>query len=113
MERYGLSGQLEGKCSHDVQMQLCEQLTEWRNVAPYLLPDHYRTVRDEIDHDLRLDEKGRRRELLDRWKEIYGSDATHKALIRALLAASRMDLAELVCQKIVGQPYQTEGVWLG
>ena len=99
VDRYRLSRrQLETECLYSVDLALANKLTQWRNVAPYLLPRRWKTIVDEIDNAPGpLSVKSKRLELLERWKEIYGSEATHEKLIRALLSAERTDLAEVVC----------------
>ena len=103
VEKYGLSPrELGAECGFNVQLTLAEKLSQWRNVGPYLLGEKWETVKEEIEHG-KQDEKGKRLVLLQRWKEMHGSEATHETLIRALLLAERTDLAEVVCQA-VGEP---------
>ena len=86
------------KCRHDVRLAVAKKMSEWRNVVPYLLPEN-----EEVEDEIHLgpwDEKGKRNRLLERWIEICGLDATHEKLICAFVAAERIDLAEIVCEKI-------------
>ena len=71
-------------------------------MAPHLFADEQtlKNALEAIQQDKHLDDEGRRHELLARWKQVHGSDATHEKLIRALLSAERKDLAEFVCQKL-------------
>ena len=105
--RYRLSRRELGvECGFNVQLALAEKLSKWRNVGPYLLGEKWETMVEEIEHG-KQDEKGKRLALLQRWKEVYGSEATHETLIRALLLADRTDLAEVVCQR-VGESWSSE-----
>ena len=94
--------QLKEKCSYDLHRGLDKKLTRWRNLAPHLFADEQvsKNAVDAIDHDERLDDEGKRHQLLERWKEACGSEATHEKLIRAFLSAERRDLAEFVCQEL-------------
>ena len=87
------------KCRHDVRLAVAKKMSEWRNVVPYLLPEN-EEVENEISQDIRYGEKEKRNRLLERWIEICGLDATHEKLICAFVAAERIDLAEIVCEKI-------------
>ena len=89
------------ECSFDTILRVHKRFSEWRNIAPYLLmPDKAQKIVKIIDQDLRLDEVGKRLDLLTRWKQSLGSDATHKKLVQAFLSSDRRDLAEEVCQAI-------------
>ena len=99
VRNYNLSErQLQVECSEKVFRVLAKNLTKWRNLEPYLELD--KGVLDAIDHES-LDEEGKRRELLGRWRESYGPDATCEKLIRCLLNASRADLADAVLKELV------------
>ena len=54
---------------------------------------------DAIDHECTAEE-GKRRELLERWQQSYGYQATYERLINCLLKASRADLADVVCKEL-------------
>ena len=109
VDRYRLSRrQLETECLFGVRFTIANKLTHWRNVAPHLLAERWEQIAEEIEHELGPgDEMAKRHLLLQRWKEIYGSEATHEQLIRALLSAERTDLAEVACGA-VGESYSSQ-----
>ena len=93
--------QLEKECSFEVMLKVHESMTGWRNIGAQLFPlDKATSIIETIDHDLHLDDKGKRFNLLIRWKQFYGSDATFKMLIKAFLCEGREDLAEDICQRL-------------
>ena len=89
--------QLQKECCNGVILALASELTKWRNVLPYLELD--KGVMDAIDHECTAEE-GKRRELLERWKQSYGYQATYERLINCLLKASRADLVDVVCKEL-------------
>lgn len=67
----------------------------WRQISPYLgLPA---VVTTDIDRKP-VDEGEKRREFLQKWKQMKGSDATYEKLICALLEVERRSDAEGLCQ---------------
>ena len=93
---YHLSdSQLREKCNEKVLEALAPKLGEWRDIRPHLGVD--RNVGTAIEHD-QPTEEAKRRQLLYRWKQINGHQATYEKLIRALMQASRTDLAGTVCE---------------
>jgi hypothetical protein len=82
-------------------------MNRWRNVDLELES----AVVDAIERESSTDEEGKRRKLLERWKEIYGHEATFERLVSSLIASGRADLAGGACEackKVVpcakGQP---------
>ena len=91
------------KCSYNTILKVHKEITEWRNTVPYLFsPEKEEDIVERIRQDRTLDEVGRRRRLLNLWKEFHGSDATYKKLIEAFLSTNRRDLAENVCEVLSG-----------
>ena len=95
--------QINEECSLDTIPNVHKEMTEWRNIAPYLFPmEAAKGIVETINQDLSLNDEGRRCALLVRWKQFHGSDATYKKLIEAFLSAYRRDLAEIVCKALNG-----------
>lgn len=69
--------------------------SQWRLLPPPLEIDS--SVVDTIDHDI-TDERVRRREFFNQWKQSKGSDATYRKLISALLDIGCREEAEKVCR---------------
>lgn len=94
VDHFGLTDrQLSAECPDDHLRLLASRLNKWRNIDLQL----EKGVLDAIDHEP-LDEEGKRRKLLERWKEAYGHEATYCRLVRCLVDSQRMDLADLVCE---------------
>ena len=95
--------QINEECSLDAIPNVYKAMTAWRNIARHLFSiDAAKRIMETMNQDLSLDDEGRRCELLIRWKQFHGSDATYKKLIEAFLSADRRDLAEIVCQTLSG-----------
>ena len=95
VDHHGLTGdQLCTVCGDDVLRSLAPRINRWKNVDLELDSG----VVDAIDREGNIDEEGKRRRLLERWKEIYGHEATYERLVRGFLASSRADLADTVCK---------------
>ena len=99
--------QINEECSFVTILKVHKKVTRWRNVAPYLfMPDKSQEIVETVDQCSHLNDVGKRLELLTRWKQCYGSEATYKKLVEAFLSADRRDLAEDVCQALSnGEPY--------
>ena len=104
VKQFNLSeAQINEKCSSDMIPKVHKKMSGWRNTVPYLFTlEKEKEIMETINQDLTLDDVGRRRKLLVRWKQFHGSDATYKKLIKAFLSADRRDLAEIVCQTLSG-----------
>lgn len=87
------TSQLQAVCQDDALRTLAPQMNSWRNVDLGL----EKGVLEAIDHEP-LDEEGKRRKLLERWKEMLGHEATYERLIGCLLVSKRTDLADVVCE---------------
>ena len=104
IKQFNLSEQqINEKCSLDTIPEVHKEMTEWRNISPYLFPiKKEEQIVETINQDMTLDDVGKRRKLLVRWKQFHGSDATYKNLIEAFLSADRRDLAEIICEALSG-----------
>ena len=92
---HGLTGdQLRTECGDDVLRSLAPRMNRWRNVDLELES----AVVDAIERESSTDEEGKRRKLLERWKEIYGHEATYERLVRGFIASGRADLAGNACE---------------
>ena len=95
--------QVNEECSFAILLKVHKKMSGWRNTVPYLFTmEKEEEIMETINQDLTLDDVGRRRKLLVRWKQFHGSEATYKKLIEAFLSADRRDLAEIVCQTLSG-----------
>ena len=84
VEHHGLSShQLQEPCPDDVLHALAKKMNRWQNIAVDLELD--KIAVDAIEKE-QIDEEGKRRNLLERWKEKFGHTATY---IRALDTLSR------------------------
>lgn len=93
VDHFGLTDQqLGAECRDEHLRLLASRLNSWRNIDFQL----EKGVLDAIDHEP-LDDEGKRRKLLERWKEAYGHEATYERLVRCLVDSQRMDLAGFVC----------------
>ena len=73
-------------------------LVDWRSLPPHL------SLEEIIVRDIERrypDERGRRRELLQLWRQRYGSAATYRRLIQALLEIQCRQDAEAVCRLLL------------
>lgn len=84
--------QLQAECRDEHLRALASRLNKWRNIEWQL----EKGVLDAISHEP-LDEEGKKRKLLERWKEVYGHEATYERLVRCLVESQRIDLADFVC----------------
>ena len=102
VKHFNLSeGQINEECSFVTILKVHKRVTGWRNVAPYLfMPDKAQEIVETVDQCSHLNDVGKRLELLTRWKQCYGSEATYKMLVEAFLSADRRDLAEEVCRAL-------------
>ena len=95
VDYHGLThDQLCTVCGDDVLRSLAPRMNRWRNVDLELDSG----VVDAIETESNTDEEGKRRKLLERWKEVYGHEATYERLVRGFIASSRADLAGNVCE---------------
>lgn len=92
------SSQLQTTCPDDVLHKLAKKMNRWQSVAPDLELENLKTVIDAIERE-QIDDEGKRRNLLERWKETFGHEATFKRLTRCLINSSRADLAGFVCNE--------------
>ena len=92
---YGLTGgQLHAECGDDVLRSLAPRMNRWRNIDLELDSG----VVDAIERESSTDDEGKRRKLLERWKEKFGHEATYERLVRDFVASDRSDLAGIVCE---------------
>lgn len=93
VNHFGLTDQqLLTECRDEDLRLLASRLNNWRNIDLQL----EKGALDAIDHEP-LDEEGKRRKLLERWKETFGHEATYERLVRCFVDSQRMDLAGFVC----------------
>ena len=78
-------------CNDDHILEVAKRLTQWRNAALRFGFDRA-TVEDLINND--WDEEGTRQQMLLRWKQEKGSEATYGALAEVLLKLRQRSLAE-------------------
>ena len=91
--------ELQKECSNDVILEVSENLTEWRAVAPYLeISDAEVQAIDRGKH--MYNEVGKRQDVLQKWKAKFQYNATYEKLIKGFLKAKRADLARIVAEQI-------------
>ena len=95
LEHYDVSdSEMKVECPDDAIYTLAKKMTRWRSID--LGVD--RGVVNGIENE-RLDDEGKRRQLLERWKERYGHEATYDRLARSFFESERLDLAGAVCKE--------------
>ena len=103
LEHHNLSSsQLQVQCPDHVLRSLAKKMTRWKNIAVDLEVDESAVETIEKEKD----EEGKGRKLLERWKEIFGHEATFERLARCLVNSKRANLADFVCEeckKLVGK----------
>ena len=77
----------------DIEM-LAKEMTEWKDLAPYL--GLKRAEIHEIAEDYACRFRLQKREALRKWKEKHGRAATYRSLITILCEEGRADLADLL-----------------
>ena len=87
------------KCSDQHLKNIAKELTQWRLTASWL---GLKTIVDDLDKDVRFDEKDKRQRMLEGWQEEKGTKATYWALAEALLQVGRTDLAEKLLSFLKG-----------
>ena len=74
--------------------EIAKNMRKWRELAPFLKlsPAEEEDIVEQYERDLPL----QRREALQKWKEMNGSQATYRRLIVIFCSHGRADLAEMV-----------------
>ena len=104
MRAAGVSLQkLDKPCSDEDLITISSDLIQLRTVAPRL--GLKEGAIEEIEIDTRT-EGEKRLKVLRKWKETYGSRATYRVLIEALLKCNMADLVEKVCCLLVADPQE-------
>ena len=83
---------------------LARKMNDWEKI--YFGEKLTEAILGEIKKDA-IDEDGRRRTVLTRWKELYGHEATYEQLLLRYVESGRMDLADLLCKE-----YKKQGIKL-
>ena len=74
-------------------------IIDWKALAPHL----GMTDADEVAiKEDGKNEEGRRRELLQRWLQRNGSEATYYKLIEAFIEANHKNTADKICKHLAG-----------
>ena len=82
---------LDEVCEGDHILEVAARLTKWRTAAPRFGLDA--AAIEDLDNS-RHDEEGKRQQMLFKWVEAEGGDATYRALATVLLQLQKRSLAE-------------------
>ena len=91
---------LDEPCSDEHLRDISSDLTHWRDVAPHLGLKEGDI--EEIERDIK-NESEKRPKVLQKWKHKYGSKASYRVLIEALLKCHMANHAENVCCLLVAR----------
>ena len=94
-------------CDEPVISALVPKMEGWRNIAPHLEVDGCDV--DAISKDTAIDEEGKRRKFLERWKGKFGHAATLERMARSFINCNRTALADIVCEECKKRPATTGG----
>ena len=98
LTHYGLSfGQMKIECADELIQALPVKMNRWRTI--HLGLD--KGVVDAIENDRVMDDEGKRQQLLERWKERFGHEATYYRLARSFFESKRVDLVGTVCEEFL------------
>lgn len=97
LDFHGLSDRdVESECSEDFLFSLSKKLVRWQIVDLQL----DRSVVASIASDRTMEDEGKRQQLLERWKEKFGHQATHGRLVRSFIKSDMANLADFVCKEL-------------
>ena len=85
---------MEVECSDDYLFTLAKKMFRWRSVD--LGVD--RSVVATMESDRTMEDEGKRRQLLERWKEKFGHEATYGKLARSFIESDMANMADHVCK---------------
>ena len=86
---------LEQPCRDDHLCLIACEVTNWPHLAPFL--GMTQSEMEAIERRWPSNTEAQRTELLRRWREKYGCEATYQKLREAFLKANRKALADKVC----------------
>ena len=89
--------QLQRVCSHNVRLNIAQQLSDWKMLGYYLNLTEQNLTAIERENDT---ESLRRVAMLNKWHEREGRNATYLRLAGALYQHGRSDLVELLCRTV-------------
>ena len=99
--------QLRQPCRDELLVQLAISLTDWKVVASFLGLD--RIDIEEIEDEER-GMKQKKISMLRKWKQKYGSTATHHSFARALWSADQIATVQTLVEHLVQTPCYNTGV---
>ena len=94
--------QLQRVCSHNVLLNIAQQLKDWKMLGYYLNLTEPDLIAIERENDT---EALRRVATLNKWHEREGRNATYLALAGALHEHGRRDLVQLLCHTVKERYY--------
>ena len=83
------------ECTDEFLFALAKRMVRWRSVD--LGVD--RSVVASIENDSKMEDEGKRRQLLERWKERFGHGATYGRLARSFIESDMANMADHVCKE--------------
>ena len=93
--RHGLKRQeMQRQISDDALFPIARQMTRWRSIDLGLT----KGIVNAVENDPSTGEEKKQIQLLERWSESYGHEATYERLAFSFCSSSRVDLADAVCE---------------
>lgn len=88
---------LDRRCSDVDILEVSRLMTDWKKLAPYF--NVCQPQVKEIEDDCKTDYAEQKRELLYKWRQMNGDEATIRDLCKRLKKAEERDLIHLIEQK--------------
>lgn len=96
LNHHGLrDSDMREECTDQFLFDLVKKLVRWQSVDLGL----DRSVVASIENDRSMDNEGKCRQLLERWKEMFGHEATYGRLARCFIQSCMANMADYVCKE--------------
>ena len=96
--KYNLSqADLDKQCDDDLFLTLMQQIPNFDNAAPFF---HLTMAEINDIHSDQSRAQSRKRGMLEKWRNKYGSDATYLSIVHIFLHMKNRQLAEIVMQHV-------------
>ena len=94
LQHHGLSeDDMREECSDEFVLWLAKKMIRWQRVDLGLDRGVVAGIKSDSS-----DEEGRRHQLLERWKEKFGHEATYGKLVRSFMQSEMANMADTVCK---------------
>ena len=96
LTHHGLSDEdMREECTEEFLFSLAKKMVRWQCVDLGV----ERSVVAGIENDRTMEDEGKRRQLLERWKEKFGHEATYGRLARSFILSDMANMADYVCKE--------------